>query len=43
MKCHYCGKELSFIDAMINDKYFCHAFDDKYPTCYMLASWEGIK
>ncbi len=36
MICTRCGKEAQELGASINGKPYCHTFDDKYPTCYMI-------
>ena len=33
--CAFCGKELEYVFARINDKAYCHK--DPQPTCYMKA------
>jgi hypothetical protein len=38
MICTRCGKEEQELGASINGKPYCHTFDNKYPTCYMIAS-----
>lgn len=38
MICTRCGKEAEQLGASINGEDYCHTFDDKYPTCYMIVS-----
>lgn len=42
MRCARCGREAEELGASINGVPYCHTFDDKYPTCYMLESRKPV-